>query len=76
MKALLDSQTFLWAITEGTKLGQRAPKIYTGNSRLLLSVASVWEILIKVKAGKLNLPQPCVPYLVRKLADNRIDVCL
>jgi PIN domain nuclease of toxin-antitoxin system len=64
----------LWVITEGTKLSQRAQQIYTGNSRLVLSVASVWEILIKVKAGKLNLPQPCVPYLVRKLAENRIDV--
>lgn len=74
MKALLDTHAFLWAIAEEAKLSQRAQKIYTGNSRLSLSVASVWEILIKLKAGKLNLPQPCGPYLVRELAKNRIDV--
>jgi PIN domain nuclease of toxin-antitoxin system len=30
--------------------------------------------LIKVKAGKLRLPHPAGPYIVRKLGDNRIEV--
>jgi len=36
-----------------------------GPSNLLLSIASIWEILIKVQLGKLNLPQPAGPYIIR-----------
>jgi len=39
-----------------------------------MSIASIWEILIKAQVGKLNLPRPVGPYLISKLADNRIEV--
>jgi PIN domain nuclease of toxin-antitoxin system len=74
MKALLDTHAFLWAIADDQRLSPRAQRIFTGPNDLWLSVASVWEILIKVKAGKLPLPQPSGPYLVRKAAENRIEV--
>jgi len=74
MKALLDTHTFLWAIAEEGKLSRRAQQIYTGSNDLWLSVASVWEILIKVQAGKLPLPDPAGPYLVKKLVQNQIEV--
>jgi PIN domain nuclease of toxin-antitoxin system len=74
MKALLDTHTFLWAIVEEGKLSRRAQQIYTGSNDLFLSVVSVWEILIKVQSGKLPLPEPAGPYLVKKLAQNRIEV--
>jgi PIN domain nuclease of toxin-antitoxin system len=74
MKALLDTHTFLWAIAEEGKLSRRAQQIYIGSNDLWLSVASLWEILIKVQAGKLPLPEPAGPYLVRKLSQNRIEV--
>jgi PIN domain nuclease of toxin-antitoxin system len=74
MKALLDTHTFLWAIAEEGKLSRRAQQIYTGPSDLWLSVASVWEILIKARAGKLLLPVPSGPYLVKELAKNRIEI--
>jgi len=48
MKALLDTHTFLWAITDQEELSPRAQQIYTGPNDRWLSVASVWEILIKV----------------------------
>jgi PIN domain nuclease of toxin-antitoxin system len=74
MKALLDTHAFLWAIAEGRKLSRRAQEVYTGPNDLWLSVASVWEILIKVRAGKLPLPKPSGPYLVKKLAENGVEV--
>jgi len=74
MKALLDTHTFLWAIAEEGKLSRQAQQIYTGSNDLWLSVASVWEILIKAQAGKLPLPQPSGRYLVKKLAKDRIEV--
>jgi PIN domain nuclease of toxin-antitoxin system len=75
MKALLDTHTFLWAIAgEEKKLSRRAEQIYTGSNDLWLSVASLWEILIKVQTGKLPLPVPTGSYVVRNLAANHIEV--
>jgi PIN domain nuclease of toxin-antitoxin system len=74
MRALLDTHTFLWAISDHPALSPRANQIFTGPNDLWLSVASVWEILIKTSSGKLSLPQPSGPYLVKKLRENRIEV--
>jgi PIN domain nuclease of toxin-antitoxin system len=74
MKALLDTHTFLWAISGNERLSRRAAEIFTGPSDLWLSVASIWEILIKVQIGKIPLPEPTGPYLVKKIAENRIEV--
>jgi PIN domain nuclease of toxin-antitoxin system len=74
MKALLDTHTFLSAIADEGKLSRRAKQIYTGPHDLWLSVASMWEIMIKVQAGKLPIPQPAGPYLVKKLAQNQIEL--
>jgi PIN domain nuclease of toxin-antitoxin system len=74
MKALLDTHTFLWAISDDPRLSRRAQQTFTGPNDLWLSVASIWEIMIKVKTGKLPFPQPAGPYLVKKLGQNRIEV--
>jgi PIN domain nuclease of toxin-antitoxin system len=74
MKALLDTHTFLWAILDDPRLSRRAKQIFTGPNDLWLSVASVWEILIEVQAGKLPLPKPTGRYLVKKLSENRIEL--
>lgn len=74
MKVLLDTHAFLWAIAEEGKLSQRAKQVYTGPNNLWLSVASLWEILLKVGAGKLPMPRPAGPYLLGKLAESRIEV--
>ena len=74
MKALLDSHVFLWAIAEEEKLSRPAQQVYSGPNNLWLSVVSVWEILIKVRAGKLLLPEPAGPYLVKRLVENKIEI--
>jgi PIN domain nuclease of toxin-antitoxin system len=74
MKALLDTHAFLWAIVSDERLSRRAEQIYTGPNDLWLSVASVWEMLIKARAGKLPLPEPAGPYIVKELAKNKIRV--
>jgi PIN domain nuclease of toxin-antitoxin system len=73
MKALLDTHAFLWAISGDNKLSRRAGQTFSGPSDLWLSVVSIWEILIKVQIGKIPLPQPTGPYLLKKLAENRIQ---
>ncbi|MFY9660536.1 MAG: type II toxin-antitoxin system VapC family toxin [Terriglobales bacterium] len=74
MRTLLDTHAFLWGISGDRRMSQHARDIFIGPSNLLLSIASIWEILIKVQLGKLNLPQPAGPYIIRKLAENRIEV--
>ncbi len=73
MKALLDTHTFLWAISGNERLSPPAKKLFVGPSDLWLSVASIWEILIKVQIGKMRLPVPTGPYIVKKLVENRIE---
>ena len=74
MKALLDTHTFLWAISGDERLSRRAAEVFVGPSDLWLSVASIWEVLIKVQIGKMPLPVPSGPYIVKKMAENRIGI--
>ncbi|MFY9681739.1 MAG: type II toxin-antitoxin system VapC family toxin [Candidatus Sulfotelmatobacter sp.] len=73
MKAILDTHAFLWALSGDARMSRLARDTFAGPTDLSLSIASVWEILIKVQAGKLNLPRPAGPYVLRKLAENRIE---
>ncbi|MGH8402951.1 MAG: type II toxin-antitoxin system VapC family toxin, partial [Gammaproteobacteria bacterium] len=53
---LLDSHTFLWWLAEPDNLGKRAAKLLSkGDARLSLSIASIWEIALKMSVGKLKL---------------------
>jgi PIN domain nuclease of toxin-antitoxin system len=52
---LLDTHTLLWWWTEPDRLGHDAREILgEGAARILVSVASVWEIAIKTQSGKLT----------------------
>jgi len=58
LNILLDTQCWLWALSEPEKLNNTAQNLIADETnRLYLSVASVWEIGIKVKIGKLSLPE-------------------
>ena len=73
MKVLLDSHAFLWAISSQTKVSPRVRQIFTGPHDLLLSVVSMWEILIKTQIGKLRLPSAAGEYLLKQMARNHIE---
>ncbi len=73
MKVLLDTHTFLWAIRADERLSSRAREIFiAGRNELLLSVASIWEILLKVQVGKIRFEEPAVGYLKRQIFKNNI----
>lgn len=56
MRVLLDTHTFLWFIGGDRQLGADARRLIEdeGNTRYL-SIASAWEIAIKVGIGKLDV---------------------
>lgn len=56
MKLLLDTHAFIWVDTAPEKLSAAALKACQNpENTLCLSVASVWEMLIKQRLGKLTL---------------------
>ncbi|MDQ3635196.1 MAG: type II toxin-antitoxin system VapC family toxin [Acidobacteriota bacterium] len=73
MKLLLDTHIFLWYITADSRLSTlfldaiREPK-----NDVYLSVASLWEIIIKYDLGKLPLPQSPENYIPNERRRHRI----
>ncbi len=73
MKILLDTHVFLWAITDAPKLSvQQRDSFLDEANDLHLSVASLWEMLIKAGLGKLPLPEPPAEYVLKQMEKNRI----
>jgi PIN domain nuclease of toxin-antitoxin system len=56
-RVLLDTHTFLWWCDDHPKLGKQARKVIN-DSTVYVSIASAWEISIKVSTGKLELSIP------------------
>jgi PIN domain nuclease of toxin-antitoxin system len=56
---LLDTQAFIWFLEDNSKLSSVSRKTITDiENRVLISIASYWEMAIKISIGKLKLPEP------------------
>ena len=53
MAALLDTHAVLWYVMADARLSDRARSIISARSELFFSIASLWEISIKLNIGKL-----------------------
>lgn len=54
---LLDTQVFIWWMEKSSRLSRAWFGLLTGaDNQIFLSVASVWEMMIKQKKKKLRLP--------------------
>ena len=59
MNNLLDTHTFIWFIEDSEKLSPKAKEIIEAeNSINYISIASLWEIAIKISLEKLELKKP------------------
>ena len=68
MKLLLDTQCWLWWFAEPERLNEEAIEhIADERNELWFSVASIWEIGIKVAIGKLPLPKPVDSYISSRM---------
>jgi len=75
MNLLLDTHTFLWFIAGNTNLSAAARSaIEDVNNNRYLSVASLWEIAIKVSIDKLVLSEPFETLIPEQLAENGIEL--
>jgi PIN domain nuclease of toxin-antitoxin system len=68
VKLLLDTQCWLWWFSQPERLSEEAiTQISDEANEVWLSVASVWEIGIKVAIGKLPLPEPIDDYISTRM---------
>lgn len=75
MKLLLDSHTFLWFIGGSLNLSDTARDLIEdqGNQRFL-SIASLWEMSIKVSIGKLELDMTLTKLVKQEIYGNAIEL--
>lgn len=75
MRALLDTNAFLWFISGSDKISSKAHDyIADFNNELVISSASLWEIAIKTSLGKLELLRPFEQLIPDQLDKNAIDI--
>ena len=75
MKVLFDTHTFLWWDSDPRQLSPQAlAACQDPANTLLLSVASVWEMQIKLQLGKLNLSLPLAEVIESQQQTNNIHV--
>jgi PIN domain nuclease of toxin-antitoxin system len=75
VKLLLDSHAFLWFLDDGPLLTVTAKKLIEDPAnRKFVSVATCWEIAIKVGLKKLDLGESATTFLPRELAANHFDL--
>jgi len=74
VRLLLDTHIFLWLIAGSERLRDPARSLLIdAENEALLSVASLWEIAIKVNLGKLTLERPFEELIPEQLSVTEID---
>lgn len=66
MKLLLDTHAFLWLINDdyASLRGKAAVDLFLADDSMpFLSLASVWEMAIKIRLGKFDLQQPLAEFI-------------
>jgi PIN domain nuclease of toxin-antitoxin system len=73
VRLLLDTHSFLWFITDHPHLSAVARGLIADPQNVrVLSLASAWEMGIKVSLGKLTLAQPLPVVFSSQLQSNRV----
>lgn len=73
MRLLLDTHIWLWMIAEPRRFsGETAALLENPSNKLLLSVASTWEIAIKYSLGKLSLPSSPAKYISAQIEETGV----
>ena len=75
MKVLLDTHTFIWWDSNPSRLSSLVLTLcHDPATTILLSVASVWEMQIKLQLGKLILTLPLADIVTSQQQTNGIDI--
>ena len=73
MKYLLDTVVWLWSVGPSKQSALQVLKFLPAREEeIYLSAASSWEIAIKTRLGKFQLPEPPGRYVPKRLAEQGI----
>ena len=73
MRALIDTNVWLWSRFEPNRLNAEVRRILESqNSILYLSAVSVLELSIKAARGRLSLPEPIENYVPSVIREDRL----
>lgn len=74
MRLLLDTCTFLWVLAGSGQLSTGARAAFRNpTNEVFLSAASVWEIVVKHRLGRLPLPTPPDVFVPAQRAAHGIE---
>lgn len=74
MAHLVDTHALLWFVHDDPRLSPRAAEILAEGEGLVLSVASLWEIAVKLTIEKLRLGTSYAEFLEQCVTSRKIDV--
>jgi PIN domain nuclease of toxin-antitoxin system len=75
MRFLVDTSSFLWFASGNSRLSNRARELMEDfDNELVMSIASLWEIAIKVSIGKLELLADFDRFIPENLEENEIEI--
>ena len=74
MAILLDTHTFLWWVNGSAKLSKRAQAaVERADNACFVSLASCWEIAIKVSLGRLTVRSSLERFIAEQMAANGFE---
>ena len=75
MNLLLDTHSFIWFVEDSPSLSAQARAlIEEPTNAVFFSMASMWEMAIKISLGKLHLSQPFDLFIPNQLLLNDITI--
>jgi PIN domain nuclease of toxin-antitoxin system len=75
MKFLLDTHTFMWWDSTPSQIPMATlNRLKQPNTEVLLSLASLWEMQVKIQLGKLTLRANLADIVRQQQAKNRISL--
>jgi PIN domain nuclease of toxin-antitoxin system len=75
VRLLLDTHTLIWAMLEPDMLSANAATLLADPSNALMaSIASLWEITIKIGTGKMVIPGSDIDSIIQNLDPFRIQL--
>ncbi|HEX5284748.1 MAG TPA: type II toxin-antitoxin system VapC family toxin [Bryocella sp.] len=75
MRILVDSHSYIWAKLNDRRLSKRAASIIRSDDHeLFFSYASLWEISIKIRLGRLRTVTSSVAFLHDSLIEDNVTL--
>jgi PIN domain nuclease of toxin-antitoxin system len=75
VRLIIDTQVLIWWTNDVSNISNRVQDIiFDLDNELWFSLASIWEMQIKISLGKLDLPRPLPDIITTQIQENQIKI--